>query len=273
MDIKTAKQALLERLGVENTEFYVLMSACTRAAYVQCDEETYDDEVLLFFEEERARAKGKELAEQKIPVNPVRLESRQMLNFFTTLYTMGVNALRLDFPEGSVAIQVEDIVKKREQKDMPDGSVWIENPQLHLTALYFAQEMRKPAAPETQQHLLELQEEMGADFQKASFIFALNSDGKGTPMIKLKNELKYQPVFTDVLEFQRFNREQKFRPVVVEAKQLLKVLDKDATGVILNFAGVNLPLAVGRPGAPQGEAAVKQTQAAEGGPSTQPTED
>ena len=260
MDINTVKKTLMERLGVENKEFFVLMSACTRAPYVQCDAETFDDEVLLFFEEERAKEKGKALAEEQIPVNLTRLESKQMLTFFTTLYTMGVNAVRLDLPEGSASLQLEEVVKKRDQKEMPDGTVWIENPQMHLTALYFAQELRKPAKPDTQQRLLELQEELGADFQKGSFLFALNNDGKGTPMVKLKNGMKYQPVFTDVIEFHRFNREQKFRPVVVEAKNLLKVLDKDATGVILNFAGVNLPLAVGRPGAPQGEPAVEQNQ-------------
>lgn len=247
MDSNTAKVALLTRLGQENTEFFVLMSACTREPYVQCDGETFDDEVLLFFDEEKAKAKGMELAGEKIPVNLAKLESKQMLTFFTTLYTMGVNALRVYMDEENASIQIEEIVKKRDQSEMPDGSRWIENPQLHLTCLYFAQELRKPATESTPKRLAELQEELSADFQKGTYIFALSKDGNGTPMIKMKNELKYQPVFTDVIEFQRFNREQVFKPVVVENKNLLKVLDKTADGVVLNCAGVNLPLTVNRP--------------------------
>ena len=85
-----------------------------------------------------------------------------------------------------------------------------------------------------------------ADFRKGSFLFALDKEGQGTPMIKMKNEDKFQPVFTDAVEFGRFNREGRFRAVVVEADKLNKVLDKNAKGVILNIMGVNLPLVVNR---------------------------
>lgn len=48
------------------------------------------------------------------------------------------------------------------------------------------------------------------------------------------------------MEFGRFNREGRFRAVVVESDKLNKVLDKNAKGVILNIMGVNLPLVVNR---------------------------
>lgn len=242
-----AKRELVTRLGMQEAEFYALMSGCTRAPYVVCDEETFDDAVMLFFEEEAAKEKGKELADARIPVTVARLEGKQMLFFFTSLYTMGVNALEICYGGEQSLIQIEEIVRRREKKEMPDGSVWVENPQLHLTALYFAQELRKPGTPDTKKQLLELQEELASHFKKGSLIFAIEKDGKGTPMVKMKDEAKYQPVFTDALEFRRFNKEDKFRPVIVEAKELPKVLDKGAKGVILNIMGVNLPLAVGRP--------------------------
>ena len=49
------------------------------------------------------------------------------------------------------------------------------------------------------------------------------------------------------MEFSRFNRNNAFKPVIVGAAQLPKVLDKEAKGVVLNIMGVNLPLAVNRP--------------------------
>lgn len=91
-----------------------------------------------------------------------------------------------------------------------------------------------------------------ADFMKSRFIFALQQDGKGTPLVKLNTGDKYQLVFTDAVEFSRFNRNKAFKPVIVDAAQLPKVLDREAKGVVLNIMGVNLPLAVNRPApAPQ----------------------
>lgn len=244
------KKELVTRLGNQEALFYALMSGCTRAPYVMCDEETFDDAVMLFFDEAEAKENAKQLAEQKIPVTVLKLENRQMLFFFTNLYTMGVNALDIRMEKERCLVQIEEIVKRRDESEMPDGSKWVENPSLHLTALYFAQELRKPQTPDTSKRLAELQEELASDFMKGSFIFAIEKEGQGTPMVKLKDEEKYQPVFTDAMEFRRFNHEDKFRPVIVEASNLPKVLDKTAKGVILNIMGVNLPLTVGRPAAP-----------------------
>lgn len=240
------KLELLKRLGKPESEFFVMMSACTKAPYVVCDPETFDDEVLLFFTEEEARKELSRLTEDKIPVTLAKLNTKQMLLFFTSLYTMGVNAL-LVFQDGETAIvQIDEIVKRKSQDQMPDGAVWVENPELHLTALYFGQALRSPSKEDIQSRLAELQEELTAHFKRGKFIFALGREEQGTPLVKLKDGNVYQPVFTDVLEFQRFNRENKFRPVVVEGENLPKVLAKEAKGVLLNMMSVNLPLMVGR---------------------------
>ena len=124
---------------------YVTFSQITKLPYVECDPETFDDEVMIYFDEQSAKAKTEELAQKKIPTTVLKLASKQMLLFFTTLYTMGVNALHLSFNGEETTMQIQEIVKKRDQKEAPDGSVWVENPQLHLTAVYFAQELRRPA--------------------------------------------------------------------------------------------------------------------------------
>ena len=130
---------------------------------------------------------------------------------------------------------------------MPQGTVWVENPALHLTAAYLAQEMRRPAASADKERMAELNEELTADFKKGTFIFALQKEEKGIPLVKLKDGQLYQPAFTDILEFQKFNRENKMRPVVVEAAKVPTVLANEAQGIILNVMGVNLPLIVSRP--------------------------
>ena len=64
----------------------------------------------------------------------------------------------------------------------------------------------------------------------------------------MKDGQLFQPAFTDILEFQKFNRDNKLRPVVVEAEKVPTVLAAEAGGIILNVLGVNLPLTVNRPG-------------------------
>ena len=70
----------------------------------------------------------------------------------------------------------------------------------------------------------------------------------------MKDGQLFQPAFTDILEFQKFNRDNKLRPVVVEAEKLPTVLAAEAGGIILNVLGVNLPLTVNRPGVQRPEA-------------------
>ena len=170
-----------------------------------------------------------------------------MLVFFTGLYTLGVNALVVTDKGEKASMQISDIVKRKSPEDMPQGTVWVENPALHLTAAYLAQEMRRPAASADKERMAELNEELTADFKKGTFIFALQKEEKGIPLVKLKDGQLYQPAFTDILEFQKFNRENKMRPVVVEAAKVPTVLANEAQGIILNVMGVNLPLTVSRP--------------------------
>ena len=193
------------------------LSLCTRQAYVVCDEETFDDEIFMYFDGEEARAAAKKLADEKTPVTAGRIEGKQLLMFYTSLHTMGINAIVVREGENETLIQLEELVKRIEQ---PEGKVWVENPSLHLTALYFMQEFRKQPNQQITGQMRQLQEEIAANFEKARFIMAVSTEEKGLPLVKLNNGDVFQPVFTDVLEFQKFNRENKFRPVVIESQKL-----------------------------------------------------
>ena len=168
-----------------------------------------------------------------------RIEGKQLLMFYTSLHTMGINAIVVREGENETLIQLEELVKRIEQ---PEGKVWVENPSLHLTALYFMQEFRKQPNQQITGQMRQLQEEIAANFEKARFIMAVSTEEKGLPLVKLNNGDVFQPVFTDVLEFQKFNRENKFRPVVIESQKLPQVLAKEAKGVVLNPIGINMPM-------------------------------
>ena len=89
---KMDKQQVLNQLR-NAKEIYVIMSLCTKMPYVVCDKETFDDEVMIYFNEEDIRREGKRLIEEKIPVQIAKVDANQMLHFYGNLYTMGVNCL------------------------------------------------------------------------------------------------------------------------------------------------------------------------------------
>ncbi len=61
-----------------------------------CDEETYDDEVFLYYRLEDAKEKAKQLAEEKYADSSGKAGDKQLLAFYTSLYTMGVNCLAVN---------------------------------------------------------------------------------------------------------------------------------------------------------------------------------
>lgn len=238
------KEGLIARLK-EAGELFVLMSPLTKSPYVVCDPETFDDQAIVFFRQEAGEEEAKQLAGLKIPAAVMRLQNKQLLYFYTGLYTMGVNALLVKEGKNERLIQLRDFVGRREPKQEP-GETWVENPSLHLTALYYAQEARRKPELEAEGGFMELREEIETHFRKGSFILAIQKEGKGIPLVRLKNGQVYQAAFTDILEFRKFDREAGLQPVIVPAAGISQALSKDAVGIILNPMGVNLPLAINR---------------------------
>lgn len=209
-----------------------------------CDQETFDDKVFLFFDMEDAKKEAVRLLGEKIPVTVAKLENKQLLMFYTSLYTMGVNAFSIKDESGEHLIQLADFVKRANPGKQPDGKVWVENPSLHLTALYYMQEQRRRPGCETEPAMKEMQEEIASNFTKGTYIVALQKEGKGVPLVKLGEEQLFWPLFTDVLEFQKFNKENSMKPMVIKADKVPQLLPPEAKGIVFNPLGVNMPLTI-----------------------------
>lgn len=225
---------------------YGILSVGTRMPYVICDPDTYDDEILLFLDMERAQAKAKALRTQGEPVQILKIDSKHLLLFFSNLYTMGVNCIVVNEGDADeTRFQLQEIVHRAADEELPEGKVRIENPQFHLTALYFMQKMMRAEKTENETELQELREEAMAHFKKGRYIVAFE-EGKGAPVLTAKNGDKYQPIFTDILEFQKFNQGKKFRTAVIEADKVVQIIPKEAKGIAVNPFGVNLRLQMNR---------------------------
>lgn len=226
-------------------ELYAVVSLCTQMPFVYCDPESYDDEIFVYFDKDGANTGARWLLEEKNPIQLARIDKKSRLAFFTSLLPMGVNAVSVDkgLP-GETKFQLDQLIRRQSAEEMPEGQIRIENPELHLTALYFAQELRKEANPkgELPEELNELNEELAAHFCRGKYIIAVE-EGKGIPLLR-KNEDSYQPVFTDIREFQKFNREKKYGAAVIEYEKIQEVLTPETKGVAVNPFGANILLKI-----------------------------
>lgn len=228
----------------EATILYIFVSGCTRGPYVQCDPETMDDETMIFMNLEDAKKEGDLYLQDKIPINIAKLEKKQMLGFYTSLYTMGINAILVVMGDRKRRIQLKDFVKRKKMDGQEGG--WIENPALHLTSLYYMQEIRRKPEQGITEKIKELQEEIEINLKRGGYLLALRKDGEEIPLVKGINGEVFQPIFTDLLEFQKFNRENKLQPMVVLAENFPQVFTPKAKGIVLNPMGVNMPLSLRR---------------------------
>lgn len=227
-------------------ELYVIMSGATRLPFVFCDEETFDDEIFLYYRADDAKEKAKELQGKRYASAVVKLEDKQLLAFYTSLYTMGVNCLAVNSgTDTEISIQLSDLVIRRKPEELPEGKRSVENPALHLTAIYFMQEMRRQAEPQPTEELNKLQEELLAHYGKGTFVAAVREDGQ-VPILKQKDGSIYQPLFTDMLEFQKFARGEKMKMAVIPAAKIPEILVGEAKGVVINPFGVNVQLQVAK---------------------------
>lgn len=228
---------------------YTIMSECTRMPLVVCDADTFDDEVLIYFTEEDAQNKGKELMKAGNPVQLVKVDKTNRLSFFVGLLPLGVNSVLVNAGlEGEMRIQLSELVTRPDAEKLPDGTIRVENPELHLTALYLLQKTRRKAKPEEAEEIQELSEEMMAHFHKGTFIVAVE-EGKGIPVLNQKDGKVFQPVFTDIQEMKKFQLLSKgvvFQPKAVEAAKLPELLAAEAEGVVVNPFGINLQLQMKR---------------------------
>ena len=164
------KKAFLEELQ-KTPEIYVIMSVCTKMPYVYCEPESYDDQVFLFHKEEDAKKLVEDYRQHENPIVAVKLENKQFLGFYSSLFMMGVNGLNIDFgTDEAQSIQLTDLVRRPDYSKLPEGKVKVENPELELTTIYYMQEIRRKPGIGQQPRFRELEDEMLTHFREGTFI-------------------------------------------------------------------------------------------------------
>ncbi len=254
---------------------YGLFSRLTRMPYVECEEENYNDQALLYASKKEAEAAAEEYAgrgiplsvqEMKIqevlaPVNPKvpsgqrkKLYLNQVRQHLSILPLIGVNAVGYK-AEGKEqrCVELTELLPKGFEKKIEDGTLY--QPNLQLTGLYLMQEARKKKEFLDMKHLQELDEEFSANLVKAHlFIGVLPPEGMEKeqkldlrqcrfPYLKHQNGSNFFPLFTDMWEFQKYQQNnKKIRPIQVPFAEVTKFRVEAASGYMLNPMGFSLPL-------------------------------
>ena len=232
---------------------YVAFSQGTRMPFITCDEETFNDQVWIFTTEDKAKEFGeKRRDEEKDLLMIVRLENKQLLGFYSGLYLVGVNEIVFVEEEMTTKIPLDKLVIQPDYSKLPKEKQPLVNPQMHLTGLYFMQELLRAKPNNEKPKLPELEEEMVVNLIRSRFFMAIEVQGEKPdkdgsniklPCVKNKEGKMFQPIFTDYNEFQKFNTEGKFKANMVDFVNIQKVLGNNVEGIVVNPQGMNTVIA------------------------------
>lgn len=226
---------------------FVAYSQATKLPYVTCDEETFNDQARIFATEEEIKEYGKQLLEDKILLMGMKYEKKDFPRLYGTLYAIGVNSVIWTDGDNQIEVEIQRIATQRDMSKIEPSKRPLLNPSLELSGIYFMQELRRPVKQEEHKNIRELEEELIANLRKAEFLIAINAEQEENgklhiPYLKNKEDKILQPVFTDVMEFEKFGRGKNLRVAKVSMDKLPGLMIPQASAYVINPLGFNLIL-------------------------------
>ena len=263
------KNIITKLVGKE--ELLAAYCVSTNMPLVECSTESFNDRVYVFAQEDLLKTFAKPYFDKKLPLKGIKFPVKDKLKFFNTLLCIGADELVYVDQTGNHVIPLKDFLKKQDFSKLPLAKRPIDNPQLQLSGIYFAQEASRNVPAEEKQSLKELEEELAVNMVKGTFILPVDfltpvkTDEAGTsaeeakaspkdstdpvagqerqfrlPLIKDPKGDLYLPLFTDHVEFSKYNKDNKLKALAVPFANLEKMLVKEARGYLLNPNGFHL---------------------------------
>ena len=218
---------------------YVAYSQATKLPYVKCDEESYNDQAWIFSTEEQIKEFGKQLLEDKILLMGMRYAKKDYPRLYGTFYAIGINSVVWVDGEDKIEIDLPDSAKQADLSKLEPAQRPLLNPTLQLSGIYFMQELRRPVEKEQHGNIRELEEELIVNLRKSEFLLAMDVDPENPkkiniPYLKNKKDEILQPVFTDVMELEKFTKGRKLRIAKVPFNKLPDLMIQQAIAYAVN---------------------------------------
>ena len=185
----------------------------------------------LFTCREYADAFVKEMRNVGVQVKSLEVRPEQRIAFFNDLYRSGFEAVLVDKDQEALAMSLFSII----EKPQVDANTVV-NPELMHAAIRFYQGIAS-------QHVIkEMQDWVCKELYNARFIYPETSAHYSTVAILTDNKSrKYVPVFTDMVEFGKFDKQHHYVARTLKFRDLKKVLG-NAGGIVVNPFGFGLKL-------------------------------
>ena len=241
----SVEETIKEIQGREN--IFVAYSQTTKLPYVTCGEESFNDQAWFFTEEEAIKEFGKKKIEEKVLLMGMRYEKKDFPKMYGLLFSIGVNTIMWNDGGEQMEIDLERIVRKPDLSKVEPQKRPLINPTLQLSGIYFMQELRRPVPQEEHKNLRALEEEVIVNLRKSDFLVAMQRKGDepdkiNIPYLKNKEGKILKPVFSDVMEFEKFAKGKKLRIAKVPFNKLPNILIEQAESLVINPMGFNLVL-------------------------------
>ena len=158
---------------------YVIFGQGTKMPFLICDEESFNDQIWVFTTEDGAKDFAqKRKDENKDFMMVVKLENKQLLGFYSSLYLLGVNEVVFSEEAQISKIPLEQLVVQKDYSKLPKNQQPLLNPQMQLTGLYFMQEVQRGIPNNEKPKLRELEEEMAVNLVRTRFLIAVEVEGE-----------------------------------------------------------------------------------------------
>ncbi|MDO4621879.1 MAG: SseB family protein [Eubacteriales bacterium] len=247
---------------IEKFEYlHILYSTATKLPFIECDDETFDDQIYAFTTEEMTQAFARRYITDKILLNAVKIPNDVFQKFFRSLYLLGVNAVMIQDEGAPVRVQLSQLCEAPDISEMKNTKVPAANPEMQLTGIYFMQELTRPIQRSNaeKKHLHELEEEMAHNLLNSPLILTMDTTGiegkwnpadknqrPKVPMVTTKNGKSYQPVYTEIGEVRKFMQQtksqQRLEMLAMPYEKLEGFLVGASEGFVFNPGGFNLIL-------------------------------
>lgn len=231
-----------------------VFSQATKMPMIFCQEETMDDYIYVYLDDQEALEKAKALSADQRPAFVVSCKEKEVLPFLAELRLTGVNAICFVTPKEQggeeFLVQISEFLKLPDWNSLPAEKRPLENMSLHLSMLYFMQEVRRPIEKEAKKNLAELEEETSANITRARFMLPVkegeegeNKGKKGVMLLKNDKDEVLIPLFTDAGEMRKFMRGKPCPIAVVDFRAVADMVMKgDSAGIVINPSSSNVAL-------------------------------
>lgn len=238
-------------------KLYVLYNQPMNVPFMECDDETFDDQVYAFTKQEEAQVWARPFIKDKYALIIREIPGKLLKAWLLTVASLGVNAVMIQDEGAPVRVQIKQLITLPDFEKAREAKIPEANPELQLTMIYFMQQVHRPIerGKAENQELVRLEEEMAHNLMHSRLIVSFDTTNikgewnpadptqkAGIPLIKTKNGTVYQPVYTEVQEFRKFNMKNPGRTMRLAAVPFTKLptfLIKESQGMVINPGGFN----------------------------------